>query len=289
MRYVILRDDDTNPLTPPEYLERLYRPFLERQMPVNLAVIPEVRTTVTTPEGQTEGFLCTKGGETRELLRIDSNPGLLSYLFKNPGYHFAQHGLHHDHFEFDMLDRAEAQRRFDRGAQLFMEAGFPKPTTFVAPHDKFSRVSMAEAARRFRVISSGWFERERLPWHWLPKYSVKRLTGKPHWRMHRTALLTHPGCLLSCYRCYETMLDEVKTAVESQQLTVLVTHWWEYFRNGRPDEDFIDILHQVAAWLGSREDIEVISFDDLAAHPGRYMSESPAQFRGRPEEAPALA
>jgi len=30
MRYVILRDDDTNAFTPVECLERLYRPFLER-------------------------------------------------------------------------------------------------------------------------------------------------------------------------------------------------------------------------------------------------------------------
>ena len=34
MRYVILRDDDTNALTPVEWLERLYRPFLDRDLPV---------------------------------------------------------------------------------------------------------------------------------------------------------------------------------------------------------------------------------------------------------------
>ena len=37
MRYVILRDDDTNALTPIECLETLYRPFLDRGLPVNLA------------------------------------------------------------------------------------------------------------------------------------------------------------------------------------------------------------------------------------------------------------
>jgi hypothetical protein len=34
MHYVILRDDDTCAYTPPACLERLYRPFLERGMPV---------------------------------------------------------------------------------------------------------------------------------------------------------------------------------------------------------------------------------------------------------------
>src|SRR5581483_7450056 len=54
---VILRDDDTCALTPRACLERLYRPFLDRGLPVNLAVIPEVRTDVRTDDGAREGFL----------------------------------------------------------------------------------------------------------------------------------------------------------------------------------------------------------------------------------------
>ena len=61
MHYVILRDDDTCALTPPACLERIYRPFLGRGMPVNLATIPEVRTDVRIPDGRLEGYL-TAGG-----------------------------------------------------------------------------------------------------------------------------------------------------------------------------------------------------------------------------------
>ncbi len=49
MRYVIIRDDDTNAFTPPECLEQLYRPFLDRGLPVNLATIPDVSTNATPP------------------------------------------------------------------------------------------------------------------------------------------------------------------------------------------------------------------------------------------------
>jgi len=49
MHYVILRDDDTNALTPVECLEQLYRPFLDRDLPVSLAVIPNVRTDTISP------------------------------------------------------------------------------------------------------------------------------------------------------------------------------------------------------------------------------------------------
>ena len=62
MHYVILRDDDTCAFTPKAFLERLYRPFLHRGLPVNLAVIPAVNTTVRTPDGRLEGFLTSGSG-----------------------------------------------------------------------------------------------------------------------------------------------------------------------------------------------------------------------------------
>src|SRR6478752_397041 len=98
MRYVILRDDDTNALTPIDCLERLYRPFLDRGMPVNLATIPEVSTRVKLPDGRPEGFLWNAAASMPATLTIGSNQKLVRYLLKNRRFHFAQHGLHHDRF-----------------------------------------------------------------------------------------------------------------------------------------------------------------------------------------------
>jgi hypothetical protein len=60
------------------------------------------------------------------------------------------------------------------------------------------------------------------------------------------------------------MLDEIIRSIQSRQLTVLVTHWWEYFRDGRADERLIHSLHETAEYLSSHPDIKVISFADLA-------------------------
>src|ERR1044071_9429746 len=159
MRYVILRDDDTNALTPIECLERLYRPFLVRGLPVNLAVIPEVRTDVRLPNGRLEGFLPQRPSSSLgATVPLAVNAELTAYLAANPGYGVVQHGCYHDHFEFDRTDRAEVARRLDLGARRLAEAGFPEVNAFVAPHDKFSRVAYEEVAKRFRVISTGWFE-----------------------------------------------------------------------------------------------------------------------------------
>ena len=45
---------------------------------------------------------------------------------------------------------------------------------------------------------------------------------------------------------------------------MLVTHWWEYFPDGRPDEALIEILHATGSWLADQPDVKVISFADVA-------------------------
>jgi hypothetical protein len=263
MRYVILRDDDTNAFTPVECLERLYRPFLDRGLPVNLAVIPDVRTDAVRPDGRPEQFLFAKNGCGELTVPIGDNPRLMRYLLENRGFQIVQHGYDHSCFEFDSLNRDDICDRVGQGTQLLEDAGFPRPQTFVAPYDKFSAVSLREAAGRFRVISTGWFELRRLPVSWWPQYALRKIARTPHWRVGQTVLLSHPGCLLSCQRPTATMLEVVKQSVLSRRLTVLVTHWWEYFRDGEPDEPFIQTLHATAAWLAEQPDLKVISFNDL--------------------------
>jgi hypothetical protein len=262
MRYVIIRDDDTNALTPIKCLETLYRPFLDRGFPVNLATIPNVRTDVKTPDGEYEGFLLWRNGSA-ETLPIGTNGTLVDYLKANPEYRVIHHGWQHDYFEFDREDRTEIARRLDQGRAQLQEAGLGAPRTFVAPYDRLSRGAMREVASRFPVLSTGWYELRRLPLPWWPKYAIKRIGSRVHWRAGKTLLLTHPGCLLSCHRNYGHILDNIRAVISSQRLTVLVTHWWEYFRGGEPDVEFINILHATAQLLESDPELRVVSFDDL--------------------------
>jgi hypothetical protein len=61
------------------------------------------------------------------------------------------------------------------------------------------------------------------------------------------------------------MVESVRRAVEGATLTVLVSHWWEFFRDGVPDEGLIGVMHEVAGWLAGRPDVRVVSFSDIAA------------------------
>lgn len=265
MRYVIIRDDDTNALTPVECLERLYRPFLDRGLPVNLATIPEVSTAARMMDGRREGFLVAEDSTEISTVPLAANRELVAYLLANGGYHIVQHGCHHDYLEFDCPAQAEAVRRLEQGTHRLMEAGFPRPRTFVAPYDKLSRVSLQAVAERFQVLSTGWYELSRLPYSWWPSYLRKKWRGTPHWQMGRTVLLSHPGCLLSYHRSFSTALQGIVQCLQTNQVTVLVTHWWEYFRTGKPDEAFIDFLHETLRHISKRRDVKVISFDEIAS------------------------
>jgi hypothetical protein len=272
MKYVIIRDDDTCALTPIECLETLYRPFLDRGLPVNLATIPNVRSDVFYPQGplqgQPEGFLVAAKDVKPGTYPIGSNGKLVQYLRKNGGYKIVHHAYHHEFVngnpEFDIHDRNDIARRLDLGAESLCEAGFPRPLAFVAPYDRITRASYLELAKRFKLISTGWFEWGRVPMQWWPQLFWSKLRGERHWRRGNLLLLSHPGCLLSYHRPLASMLREIQREVEENTLTVLVTHWWEFYRSGEPDRPFIEVLHQTADWLGSRKDIQVVAFDDVA-------------------------
>jgi len=265
MHYVILRDDDTNALTPVDCLERLYRPFLDLGLAVNLATIPRVRSDAVRPDGRREEFLFDRCRNSRRTIPIGENEPLVRYLQGHGGYSVVQHGFDHSPNEFDSGEPRDVEKRLDEGAALLASAGFARPRTFVAPYDRFSRSALRAVARRFRVFSTGWFELGRLPRSWWPRYFLKKMRRRPHWRMGNTLLLSHPGCLLSRYRPRAEILGAIKRTVLQQHLTVLVTHWWEYFSEGRPDEPLIQVLHETAWWLAGQPDVKVIAFDDLPA------------------------
>ncbi len=262
MKKVIIRDDDIHALTPIECLKTLYTPFLEANLPVNFAVIPNVDTEAQLPDGKREGFLFPVN-EEKGCISIAQGGELLGFLKKHPQIHLLHHGCRHTYMEFETPNREQVDALLEEGSRCFREAGLNAPTTFVAPYDRFSRQSMGVIAQHFSIISSGWYEARRLPLAWWPHYLRKKWSKEPHWKVGGTRLLTHPGCYLSYHKPRHQILPLIEKAIAQQEVTVLVTHWWEYFRDGKPDEKLIQVLHEVGAYLRDRSDLEVVSFADL--------------------------
>lgn len=269
MKYVILRDDDANALTPPDMLEELYRPFLDKGMVVNLATIPEVRTDIVAPDGELEGFLVGPGAGKPGSLPIEENTQFIDYVKHEPRYRVLQHGLRHEfvggHYEFERSDAADLEKRLERGTERMRDAGFEPPSTFVAPQDKLSREAMALVLERFPILSTGWYDLAKVPRvHWPAYLWSKKVKKARHWRTQRNALFTHPGCILSYRRDPSTILPALRSQILSGDITVVVSHHWEYFRGGTRNAPFIAVLHELAEWLASEKDIRVVTFDEAA-------------------------
>lgn len=262
-RVVLIRDDDTNALTPPDCLEELYRPLLDDGKPVNLAVIPEVNTQGKNARGELEGYIRAGWEPGADLLPLHANEALIGFLHQNDSFHVVQHGCHHDPNEFQSDGRMEVRRKIERGLECLELAGFTGVETFVAPYDRLSRTAFREASKRFRIISTGWFEWRRIPWSWMVRYGMVKAAGLSQWRIGNTLLLSHPGCLLRPDRKPDELLDLIKRTVMNRPLTVLVNHWWEYFVVEKEQTKRVNLFHKVIKFLSDHPLIELKRFEDL--------------------------
>lgn len=264
MNYVILRDDDTSAVTPTHVLESLYRPFLDRGLPIQLSVIPNVNTRATLPDGRPEWYLPNDPSGHPATLPIGEHRELVSYLRSNPGYGIVQHGLEHTFQEFLAADEDRARRSLSQGADLLAAAGLGRPSAFVAPQDRISPPAMRVLAERFRVVSTCWFEPRQVAASWWPAYLAKKALARPHWHAGSCAMLSHPGSLLTHTSDPQAQFDTLRRQIRSHHLTVVVTHWWEYYRREQYDPAMLGLLHDTADWLSAARNVRVVSFDDVA-------------------------
>jgi hypothetical protein len=263
MKYVIIRDDDINALTPVKYIEKLYRPFIDRNLTVTFALIPDVNLAARLPDGKPENFLPGNMTESNSYVPIAQHGELIDYLSSHPCLQLAQHGCHHDQHEFLIDDKDEIIRRLNLGLKCFEEAGLVRPKAFVAPQDKLSATAIQEISKRYTIISTGWFQRSRLPLIWWPRYMLSKWRHEDHWRKGNCFLLSHPTSSLTRLYRPEFVLEMIKKRISEHELTILNTHWWEFFPNWQPDQPFIDVLHSLADFFYQNKEVRLIGFDQL--------------------------
>ncbi len=274
MKYVVLRDDDANGTTPVSLLEPLYRPFLDRGLPVHLAIIPNVRTDVRRIDGRLEGFLCGEEAGKARLRPIEENQALLDYVRHERGYVPMMHGFTHEiidgHYEFSLDKPTETAERLDNGFAMFKAAGLGRPCAFVAPQDQLSRSSLREVTKRFDVLSTQFLSLEKLPCrYWPAHFMSKKMQSRRHLRIGQTIALTHPGCILSYNKSPQGMLERILKTIRPHDVTVIVTHHWEYFHaDGSMNEPFVAVLHALASYLTKAHDVRVIRIEDARKHIG---------------------
>ena len=221
MNYVILRDDDTSAVTPTHVLESLYRPFLDRGLPIQLSVIPNVNTRATLPDGRPEWYLPNDPSGHPATLPIGEHRELVSYLRSNPGYGIVQHGLEHTFQEFLAADEDRARRSLSQGADLLAAAGLGRPSAFVAPQDRISPPAMRVLAERFRVVSTCWFEPRQVAASWWPAYWQRRRWRGP------TGTPAPAPCSRILARCSHTPATPKRSSTRCDvRSAATASRWW---------------------------------------------------------------
>ncbi|MFO0559600.1 MAG: DUF2334 domain-containing protein [Polyangiales bacterium] len=239
MTLYLLRDDDANATTDPQRIERAYAPLLERGFALNLSVIPEVALDTRAPDGVRERFLSEDSEDCDRVIALKGENAMAKWIKAHRGQVEALvHGLSHRRVrggtEFGSLDERSAGTRMDRGRALLEAALAEKMTGFVAPWDAMSSGSIRAAVSRFRVLSTSWLDRGRLPLRWWPAHYAERVTRCESLRLGDAWVLRHRGGPIGA----ELNPSDVERVVDSlahrAEVCVIVLHHWMFWGRSEP-------------------------------------------------------
>lgn len=274
MRYVLIRDDDLNFFTPFQQLETVYGFMFDQGIPVNFSAIPAVNGAATTKDHHTgsevyEPFLPEDIAGTQGNFALNENKRLLSQLNAIDSNEFLHHGYEHSGHnglcEFESRDVALLSYKLEHGRKILSQCFGKAPETFVAPQDKYSPEALKLIQSRFKTFSLGWIDRTRLPSSMLPRYIMKRAL-KRNWMHYGDMLMTeHPGCHYSQYVERSVSDSRLNAALTKHQVTIIVTHHWEFFQSGKLIRSMWDAFKSRIDELQADSNTQLITFSQLRA------------------------
>lgn len=272
MKTVLIRDDDLNYFSRFEDIERVYGFMFEQGIPINFSTIPSVNASARTlsPDGTHEVFEPflpeNFSGEDRNY-DITDNKALLGALREIDTNEYLLHGFEHHGVngirEFESKDKALLRRKLTDGVDILFSAFGCVPETFVAPQDKYSLEALSVVRQLFKVFSLGWIDRRRIPLTWLPRYFYKKYNGKNYLREGDFLVTEHPGCQYSQYVNRDLSDFKLDQALALNDFTVIVTHHWEFYRDGVFDVEMWGAFRSRILALHHSKDFNIVTFSQL--------------------------
>jgi hypothetical protein len=248
MKYILIRDDDVNFFTSPDVLKEVYGFIFENDIPINFSVIPAVNTAAKTESchfgaGNPEPFLPEDiAGEDKQF-PITGNPDLLRFLNAVNKKEFLLHGFEHSgksgKYEFESEDKDVIEDKLIKGIAIFEKAFGVIPETFVAPQDKYSKTAFFGIKSRFKTLSLGWVDSSRIPFSLYCRYVQMKLMHRNYICDGKFLISEHPGCMFSKFTDIHKMSEHLDKYIINHQITVIVTHHWEFFDNGILNRDLL--------------------------------------------------
>jgi hypothetical protein len=272
MKLVAIRDDDACFFTDSARFALVHAPLLDKGLPLNVAAIPSVSANIKLIhdklQGDYEPFITAQYRGEETCYDIGENKALVDLVSRHRCIEVAQHGYRHAFMngtrEFEIQDAREIEKMIRDGAQIMEKAFGARPAFFVAPWNRISRAAFPALAANFDGISAGWLSKDSVPLSWLPKLLIMKLKRRNYIFAGKTLVLENPGCILSKFTPVEAIRGQVMAHIERHEVTVLVTHHWEYFNDdGSLDGKFLAAYHALIAEINAQKDVRLASLSEI--------------------------
>ena len=278
VKYVLIRDDDVNFFTSPDMLDKIYTEIFYIGIPVNLSIIPCVKSNIKIKnnpysklnELKYEPFIPSKYQSENLYFPVYANRQLSEFL-ENVKEHveIIQHGFSHAPTEFSSLNALELERKIINGRKILKQAFNASPRFFSAPYDEYSPLFFSLLKKHFYGVTYGEFTLRnmlclrygtKIPLDMVPHYlnAVKR--GAEFFISGNFLVLGHGGASINPFIEIDKFKREFKENFERQKILTLMHHHWEYFyfkeqgciRNSI-NKKLFDTFVETIQWLKEKE------------------------------------
>ena len=276
MKYVIIRDDDISYFTKPETLSKLYDKLFEEKKPINLAVVPKITGNIEIGSGspyrtrekmQYDPCVPPKFRGCNEDFPLKDNKEIVEYIRSLENCEVLQHGFTHGLIggvhEFRINDEKEIQYRANLGRALLEECFHLKPSTFVPPCNNASSETIQFLKSHYKGLSIRRLD-PRLATKFCSSYTKKKLLSRNYMFYDKLLITEHYDYPLNRFDNPEAILSKVRKKIETNKITILVNHHWEYFFDWlNLDRSFFEAWQQVVDYLLQKDDLQFLTFSKL--------------------------
>ena len=247
VKYALIRDDDVNFFTSPDMLDKIYREIFSMGIPVNLSIIPYVKSSIkikNNPYSEFNGlkyepFIPKKYRCKNLCFCVCENRQLFEFFENIKGYmEIIQHGFSHSPNEFSSLNAIELERKIINGRKILKQAFNVYPKFFSAPYDDYSPLSFLLLKKHFYGVTYGEFTLRnmlslrcgtKIPLDMIPRYLNAMKRGAEFFVIDNFLVLGHRGTSINPFVDIDKFKCDFKENFKKQKIITIMHHHWEYF------------------------------------------------------------
>lgn len=287
VKYALIRDDDVNFFTSPDMLDKIYREIFSMDIPVNLSIIPYVKTSIkikNNPYSEFNGLtyepfipkeyhnndLCFSVYENSELVHFVKDVKELIEII--------QHGFSHSPNEFSSMNMIELKRKIINGTKILKRAFEAAPNFFSAPYDDYSPLSLLLLKKHFYGATYDEFTLRnmlslrygtKIPFDMIPCYLNAMKRGDEFFVSDNFLLLGHKGISINPFVDVDKFKCDFKEYFKKQKIITIMQHYWEYFYfkeqgciGDSINKKLFDTFVETIQWLKGR-DVKFLTVSQL--------------------------